>query len=354
MRHRIKLKGMFRDELQGLLLSWGEPPFRADQIYEWIYGKGVCRFADMTNLPLALRARLEQEAEIGCLVTIKVQSAPDGTAKYLFGLADGEAIESVLLRHDYGLSACVSTQVGCRMGCRFCASTIGGRVRDLDAGEMYDQVLAISRELPPGQRVSSVVLMGSGEPLDNYDQVMKFIRLLNDPRGLGIGYRHITLSTCGLVPGIRRLAREGLPVTLSVSLHAPDDTLRSQLVPINRRYRLAELLPACMDYAAATGRRVTFEYSLIRRVNDAPRQAHQLAGLLRGTGSHINLIPANPVAGREYERSSPGRVASFRRILEEHGLSVTVRRELGAGIAAACGQLRRRYLARSPGDDENA
>ncbi|WP_151191899.1 23S rRNA (adenine(2503)-C(2))-methyltransferase RlmN [Desulfotomaculum copahuensis] len=327
--------------LTEFMAGLGEPPFRAGQLARWLFQRGAVSWAEMTDLPLALRERLQETAVIGGLSMVKKQvSRRKDTVKYLFGLSDGQAVESVLMRHSYGRSACVSTQVGCRMGCRFCASTLGGLVRPLSAGEIYGQVLAIGRD--SGQRISHVVLMGSGEPLDNFDPVMRFLENITSSYGLNISYRHITLSTCGLVPRIRELARRRLAITLAVSLHAPADSLRDRLVPVNRRYPLGELLPACREYAALTGRRITFEYALLSGVNDAPGQACQLARLLRGLPCHVNLIPFNPVAGRGFKRSAPERVRQFLGILREQGVNATVRRELGADIDAACGQLRRR------------
>lgn len=335
------LKDMNLSLLTEFLGRLGEPPYRAGQLARWLFQRGAVSWAEMTDLPQDLRGRLEATARLGGLSVLKKQVSRRGdTTKYLFGLCDGQAVEGVLMTHYYGRSACVSTQVGCRMGCRFCASTLGGLVRQLSAGEIYDQVLAMQRDA--GVRVGHVVLMGSGEPLDNFDQVLRFLENITAPYGLNIGYRHITLSTCGLVPRIRELARLRLGLTLAVSLHAPTDELRDRLVPVNRRHPLAELLAACREYAQSTGRRITFEYALLAGVNDAPEQASRLAGLLHGLLCHVNLIPFNPVDERNFRRSVPERVRRFRDILRERGISVTVRRELGADIDAACGQLRRR------------
>lgn len=335
------LKDMNLSLLTEFLGRLGEPPYRAGQLARWLFQRGAVSWAEMTDLPQDLRGRLEATARLGGLSMLKKQVSRRGdTAKYLFGLYDGQAVEGVLMTHSYGRSACVSTQVGCRMGCRFCASTLGGLVRQLSAGEIYDQVLAMQRDA--GVRVGHVVLMGSGEPLDNFDQVLRFLENITASYGLNIGYRHITLSTCGLVPRIRELARLRLGLTLAVSLHAPTDELRDRLVPVNRRHPLAELLAACREYAQSTGRRITFEYALLAGVNDAPEHASGLAGLLQGLLCHVNLIPFNPVDERNFRRSVPERVRRFRDILRERGISVTVRRELGADIDAACGQLRRR------------
>lgn len=340
---KLQLKGMTQGQLKELLSAWGEPSYRAGQIMDWLYQRAVSSFDEMTNLSKALRERLKAECSLEAVRLETRQESREGTVKYLFNLSDGQAIETVLMPHDYGNSVCVTTQVGCRMGCTFCASTIGGVARNCSVGEMLDQVVYVQRELlPRGERVSSVVLMGSGEPLENYESVLAFIRLLGDPQGMGIGMRHITLSTSGIVPGIRRLAAEDLQITLAVSLHAPNDELRNRLVPLNRRYPIAELLDACWDYLAATGRRLTFEYILIQGVNDDPANAHQLARLLRGHLAHVNLIPANPVAERGIERTAPEQVAAFARALEQAGVPATVRREMGTDIDAACGQLRRR------------
>lgn len=340
------LKNLYHDELEAFLANLGAERFRADQLVEWLYGRGIQSFSEMTNLPVALRSRLAEVAFISRLKKLAEAKGEDGTIKYLFALEDGQAIETVRMKYRYGHAVCVSTQVGCRMACRFCASTIGGLVRNLEPAEMLDQVLAVNGELAPlGQRVGRVVLMGSGEPLDNYEAVLRFIRLLNLARGLNIGYRHITISTSGVAPGIIRLAGEGLPITLAVSLHAPNNELRDYLMPINRRYPLEELLPACHDYADRTGRRVTFEYTLIRGVNDSPREARELVRLLSGHLAHVNLIPLNPVKEREFQPASPEGVRRFARLLGEGGIPATIRRELGGDIDAACGQLRRKVLA---------
>lgn len=339
------LKEMSPSEMRAFCERLGEQAYRARQVFRWVHGRGAVDWREMTDLPRALRERLARVAVIGrARVLERQEDRGDGTVKLLLELADGETVETVLLRHRYGNSVCVSTQVGCRMGCAFCASTVGGLVRPLTAGEMAEQVLAIQRDLGAAERVSRVVLMGIGEPLENYDAVVKFLRLIHEPDGLGISYRNMTLSTSGLVPGIRRLAGEGLPVTLAVSLHAPNDELRSRLVPVSRRHPIAELLAACDEYAAQTGRRVTFEYALIDGVNDLPELARELGRLLQGRLCHVNLIPLNP-SGRGLAGSPPERVREFQEIVTRYGISTTVRRELGAGIDAACGQLRRRRAA---------
>lgn len=343
---------MSLEELQAFLKELGEPAYRADQVFRWIY-RGGTDFDAMTDLPLSLRQRLAGAARLGPMEVAERQADPeDGTVKLLLRLSDDQTVETVLLRQPYGVSVCVSTQAGCRMGCAFCASTVGGLARNLRPGEMAVQVLAALDALResdgPEARVSHVVLMGIGEPLENYEAVLAFLHLLHDPKGLGISYRHITLSTSGLVPQIQRLAGEGLPITLAVSLHAPNDTLRTRLMPVNRRHPLAELLSACDRYAEATGRRITYEYALIDGVNDSPDLARELAGLLRGRLCHVNLIPLNP-SGRGLAGSPHERVRAFQALLEEAGVRATVRKELGANIDAACGQLRRRQAAERQG-----
>ncbi len=328
-------------EMEAMLISLGKERYRAKQLCQWVLQKGAADFDEMTNISKELREQLKQIAVIGQPEILAKQASKDGeTIKYLFGLTDGEAVESVLMRHSYGRSACVSTQVGCRMGCRFCASTVDGVVRNLTAGEIYAQVLAIQKDT--NERVSHVVIMGSGEPMDNYDATIKFIRNIAAPYGLNISLRHITLSTCGIVPGIKKLAQEDIPITLAVSLHAPDNKLRNELMPINRKYPLEQLIPACAEYAQQTGRRITFEYSLIKGKNDQLIHAQQLGRLLQGLLCHVNLIPVNPVKERGLERTPPQQVLKFQKELEQYGVNATVRREMGADIDAACGQLRRR------------
>ncbi|KJS01237.1 MAG: ribosomal RNA large subunit methyltransferase N [Peptococcaceae bacterium BRH_c4a] len=337
----INLKDLTMRELETFFSEMGEPQYRAKQVAGWIFSKGAGSFKDMTNLPAALRDRLARRATPGNLVTQRKQVSSRGdTVKYLFGLYDGQAVESVLMKHSYGRSVCISTQVGCRMGCALCASALGGAVRNLSPGEMYDQVLAVQKDC--GERISHIVLMGSGEPLDNYQNTIKFLVNINAVYGLNIGFRHITLSTCGVEPGIRRLAGEGFPLTLAVSLHAADNELRDRLVPQNRKYPLEVLIKACGYYSNKTGRRITFEYALLSGVNDSPDQAVQLAGLIKGIPCHVNLIPYNPVGELKYKRSSPDAIKKFREVLDRSGVEVTLRRELGGDIDAACGQLRRR------------
>ncbi|HEX6987869.1 MAG TPA: 23S rRNA (adenine(2503)-C(2))-methyltransferase RlmN [Bacillota bacterium] len=340
---RIDLAGLERHQVRAWARDLGEPAYRGDQIFEWIHRRRVTSFAGMTNLPLALRERLERLARIQAPVTLRRQVDPvDGTRKYLFQLEDGETVETVLMAYEHGYSICVSTQVGCRMGCRFCASTVGGRVRDLLAGEIVGQALAVQRDLDAERaRLGHVVVMGMGEPLENYEATTRFLRIIHDDHGLGIGWRHMTVSTCGLVPEIRRLAGEGLPITLAVSLHAPNDYVRMRIMPVNARYPVAALIDACRYYVEHTGRRITFEYIMLDGVNDDPELARELLILLDGLKCHVNLIPYNPVAERPFRTSPPERIRAFRDVLERGGLPVTVRRTLGQGIDAACGQLRR-------------
>lgn len=319
----------------------GEPKYRAKQLYTWLHKKQVTTLEEMTDLPLALRQRLGETAFIPPVRTrLRLESKLDGTRKFLLEMADGNCVEAVWMEYHHGPSLCVSTQVGCRMGCRFCASTLGGLARDLTAGEMLGEVYEVQRQM--GRPVSSLVLMGIGEPLDNLQNVLDFLTILCSPEGQGLGYRHVSLSTCGLVPGIRALMEKKLGVTLSVSLHAPDDTARDAIMPVNRKYPIGELMEACRDYFAATGRRISYEYALIDGVNDTPAQAAALARLLQGQTCHVNLIPVNPVAERDTRRSTRAAVERFARRLGELGVNATIRRELGSDIAAACGQLRRR------------
>ncbi len=330
---------MTTEELASHLKALGQPTFRAKQIRQWL-DSGVTDFASMTNIPLDLRDKLVEKFHIpGVSIVRKLVSQIDGTVKYLFQLEDGETVESVLMEYKHGFSQCLSTQVGCRMGCTFCATGMGGLVRDLTAAEMMAQIETTQKDA--GIRVSSVVLMGMGEPLDNYDQVVRFLRMLGEEGGVHIGMRHISLSTCGLVPGIQRLAKEQIPLTLSISLHAPNDTIRSRTMPVNRRWGVEELLETCRQYIEATGRRISFEYAMIDGVNDSDACAEELAGRLKGMLCHVNLIPVNAVAGRSHERSSKQRIRSFMDILEKRGIPVTVRRTLGSDINASCGQLRR-------------
>lgn len=313
--------------------------FRAKQIFSWL-SKGVKSFDEMTNVSAAIRKALDEDAYIALpSVHTKLVSKIDGTVKYLFELYDGEKVESVFMRYEHGNTVCISTQVGCRMGCTFCASTLGGLVRNLSPSEMLGQVIAAQNDT--GERVSNIVMMGIGEPLDNYDNTLKFLKLVNHPDGICIGHRHISLSTCGLCDKIRSLADENLQITLSVSLHAPDGETRKKLMPVARRFELDELMDACRYYTDKTGRRISFEYSMIHGENDSAEHAKKLAALLEGTLSHVNLIPLNTVKERSYVKSSREAIEKFVRILEREHITATVRRRLGGDINASCGQLRR-------------
>ena len=323
----------------------GEKKFRAKQLYEWMHVHKAASYGEMTNLPKSLRRQLDEETDYTCLRQVDCQiSRQDGTRKYLFALADGNMVESVLMRYHHGNSVCISSQVGCRMGCRFCASTLDGLERNLAPSEMLDQIYRIERDI--GERVSNVVVMGTGEPLDNYDNLLTFIRMLTDEHGCHISQRNVTVSTCGIVPRIRQLAEEKLQITLALSLHASNQEKRLELMPIASAYDISQVLEACAFYFEKTGRRVTFEYSLVEGVNDAPEQALELAHLLAGMRGHVNLIPVNPIKERSYAASRPASVHRFQNILEKNGINVTIRRELGADIDGACGQLRRRYKER--------
>ena len=340
---KIDIKSMNINELEDLLKELGEPKFRAKQIFDWLHAKQVDSFEEMTNLSKGLREKLSETASInGVEMVRKLVSQIDGTRKYLFALSDGAIIESVLMKYEHGNTVCISTQVGCRMGCKFCASTLDGVERGLTAGEMLSQIYAIQKDC--GERVHGTVLMGSGEPLDNYENVVKFLRLINDPKGQNMGQRHITLSTCGLVEKIYDLAEEDLQITLAVSLHAPNDGIRTQTMPIAKVYSMDRLLQACRDYADKTKRRITFEYALIHGVNDGDEHAWELVKKLRDMLCHINLIPVNDVKERNYVKSTAERVKRFASILNENGVETTVRRKLGSDIDAACGQLRRSHM----------
>lgn len=338
----IDLKSMTLAELEDFVVNNGFPKFRAKQIFNWIY-KGVRQFDQMTNLPKAMISCLTEKARLSLLEPEeKFVSAIDSTVKYLYRLNDGNYIESVVMRYHHGYTICVSSQVGCRMGCSFCQSTKGGKIRDLTAGEILDQIMYANMDL--GITIHNIVMMGIGEPLDNFDNVIRFLELVNDPQGLNIGYRHISLSTCGVVPGIERLADYDLPLTLSVSLHAPFDEIRSEMMPINRKYNIAVLLEACKKYQSVTGRRISYEYTLVRGVNDSDRCADRLISLLRGTLCHINLIPVNKIDNGKYDPTEREAVLRFQKRLTDGGLNATIRRTLGADIAASCGQLRSKKM----------
>lgn len=328
-------------ELRGEFAELGEPAFRAGQVYSWMH-RGARSFEEMTNLSKALRLRLAERYELTAPTAVrKLVSKKDGTIKYLWRLSDGNCVESVLMQYHHGNTVCISSEVGCAMGCAFCASTRGGLVRRLTPSEMLDQVLFT--QLDSGLPVSNIVLMGIGEPLDNYDTVLRFLELVNSPEGMNIGMRHISLSTCGLVERIDRLAEENLQLTLSVSLHAPTDEIRSTIMPVNRRYNVQTLLAVCKRYFEKTGRRISFEYAMIRGVNDTPEMAKLLASRLRGIAAHVNLIPLNDIPESPLKPSYPEVVQTFQKILEQHGIPATVRRTLGSDINASCGQLRRNF-----------
>ena len=346
---RICLSDLPLPRLTEYMKELGQPAFRAKQIFSWIHRKLVTDFSAMTDQPKALLQTFAENCTLAAPAIRRRQQSKDGTVKYLLELADGNCIETVLMRYHYGNTVCVSTQVGCAMGCRFCASTQAGRVRDLTPGEIAAEIYTAQKDT--GERVSHVVLMGIGEPLHNFDNVMDFLTLITCPEGLNIGMRNISLSTCGLVPKIDALAERKLQLTLSVSLHAPDNTVRSSMMPINDAYPLEKLISACRRYQKTTGRRISFEYSMVRGVNDSPEMARKLAELIRGMGAHVNLIPINPVDGSPYSATDARNVQRFRQMLEDLGVNATVRRRLGADISAACGQLRREDAAQQQGKD---
>lgn len=350
MPDKIDLLEMEQPEMADAVSALCEKPFRARQLWKWLYA-GVLDFDGMTDLPAGFRAGLAENYLAGGLSVVGKQvSAQDGTVKYLFALPDGNLVESVLMRYRYGLSACISTQVGCRMGCAFCASSSLGLVRNLTVGEMLGQVLLMMKTA--GERIGHVVLMGIGEPFDNYENVMVLLHRLNREDTLAISHRKLTVSTCGVVPAILRFAGEGIPVNLSVSLHAPTQELREQTMPVAKRWPLPELLDACWKYVALTGRRITFEYALVRGWNDSPEHARMLAVHCKNRLCHVNLIPVNPVPGTTFSQGTLADIRSFQHILEENGIAATIRRELGNDIEAACGQLRRAAL-RQPGKGES-
>ncbi len=335
----IDIRSLNKSELTDILTERGHKRFRADQLYDWLHKKQVSSFDEMTNLP---KSFIEDISSI-CYISVaniekKLVSRYDNTIKYLFSLYDGEYVESVVMGYHHGYSMCISTQVGCKMGCTFCATGQGGFTRNLTASEMLGQIISAQKDL--GIRISNIVLMGMGEPLDNYDNVLRFLSLVTDNDGLCIGARHITLSTCGLVPKIYDLADSGFPVTLSLSLHAPYDELRSKTMPVNNKYPIKQVLTACKYYADKTGRRITYEYAMINGVNDSDRCAHSLAQLIKGTLCHVNLIPVNPVQGTGYNPSKDKRMMSFVNVLSKYNVNATVRRTLGSDINASCGQLR--------------
>ncbi|MEH7110876.1 23S rRNA (adenine(2503)-C(2))-methyltransferase RlmN [Neobacillus niacini] len=328
-------------EIKDWLAANGEKPFRAEQIFDWLYKKRITSFEDMNNLSKSLREKLSENFQITTLKTVIKQTSSDGTIKFLFELHDGYSIETVLMRHDYGNSVCVTTQVGCRIGCTFCASTLGGLKRHLEAGEIVSQVVTVQQAIDEtDERVSSVVIMGIGEPFDNYDNMMSFLKIINHDKGLNIGARHITVSTSGIVPKIYQFADEDMQINFAISLHAPNTEIRSRLMPINRAYKLDDLMKSVRYYIDKTGRRISFEYGLFGGVNDSVEHAEELADLLKGLKCHVNLIPVNYVPERDYVRTPKDKIFAFEKALKNRGINVTIRREQGHDIDAACGQLR--------------
>lgn len=341
MINLIDLKSVQYDALETFFRELGEPPYRAKQVFSWL-GSGVSSYDEMTNIPKSLREKLTETATLSGIKCAARYLSKDGTVKYIWELQDGQCIESVVMRYHHGRSICISTQVGCRMGCKFCASTLGGKVRNLTAGELLDQVLFAEKDL--GERISNVVLMGIGEPFDNYEQVVVFLKNISHPAGRNLGLRHISISTCGLVDKILALAEENLPVTLLISLHAPNNELRDELMPVNHKYPMEILLEACRTYVLKTGRRISFEYTMIRGVNDFDWCAKMLAQKLHGMLCHVNLIPVNHVEENGLRRSEPETIERFQKCLQQHHINATVRRELGSDISASCGQLRRKFM----------
>ena len=330
------------EALKQEFIEMGEKPFRAEQVFKWLYESKVTSFDEMTNLSLELREKLKQNYDMHNFNILKKQESFDGTKKYLFDVLDGNAIETVLMSYHHGYSICVSSQIGCKMGCKFCASTGIKFIRNLTSGEIVEQILAVERD--NNIRISNVVFMGIGEPLDNYDNVVNAIRIINNPKGINIGARHISISTSGLVPKIYQLAEENIQCTLSISLHATTDEKRSSMMPVNNRYQIKELLQACRDYIEKTNRRISFEYALAKDNNDNLDDAKRLVHLLKGMICHVNLIPINKIENGVYTKSSNENIMKFRDYLNEHGIVATIRRELGSDIDAACGQLRRKNL----------
>ena len=340
----VDIKSMYESELKEVLAELGEKPFRAGQLFSWMHEKRVKSYDEMLNLPKSLREKLQKAYPYTGIKAVKIlESKNKDTRKYLFALQDGNVIESVWMKYRHGNSVCISSQVGCRMGCQFCASTLDGLVRPLQASEMLEQIYEIQRLT--GERVSNIDIMGSGEPMDNFDNVVRFIRLVSNDRGINISQRNITVSTCGLVPQIRKFAEEKLSVTLAISLHNPINEERRELMPVGKSYSVEELMDACRDYFKQTGRRITFEYALIEGNNDSDRHAEALAKLVKGLNCHINLIPVNPVKERNFRRSDKNVIRNFQNKLEKYRINVTIRREMGSDIDGACGQLRKRYIS---------
>ena len=330
------------DELKNEMISIGEKPFRAEQIFSWLYREKVKEFDEMTNLSLELREKLKAEYDICNFKIIRKQESSDGTKKYLFDLLDGNAIETVLMQYHHGKTICVSSQIGCKMGCKFCASTGIPFVRNLSAGEIVEQVIAVEQDIL--DNISNIVFMGIGEPLDNYENVMKAIKIINNPKGLNIGARHISISTSGIVPKIYDLANENMQCTLSISLHATNNKKRSEMMPVNNAYPIEELIKACKDYIKKTNKRISFEYALAKDNNDNLEDAKELVKLLKGMICHVNLIPINKIENGKFTKSTNENIIKFRDYLNDHGIVATIRRELGSDIDAACGQLRRKNL----------
>ncbi|MCH4190759.1 MAG: 23S rRNA (adenine(2503)-C(2))-methyltransferase RlmN [Butyrivibrio sp.] len=346
---KTDIKSLTLEELTQEIKGLGEPAFRAKQLYEWMHVRMAGDYDDMSNIPKALKEKCREHFEYTSLKQVRMQeSALDGTRKFLFGLADGNVIESVWMEYRFGISVCISSQVGCRMGCRFCASTLDGLERNLRPSEMLDQIYAMSRIL--GKKVSRVVVMGSGEPMDNYDNLLRFIQLLTDENGLNMGQRNLTVSTCGIVPRIRQLAEQHLQINLALSLHASNDAKRKQLMPIANEYSLSEVMDACRYYFEQTGRQLTFEYALVGGVNDTEEDAAQLIHLLKDINCVVNLIPVNPIKERNYTETGHSQVVAFKNKLEKSRINVTIRREMGRDIDGACGQLRRRHLNEQVGN----
>ncbi len=341
---KADIKSMSLLELTDFVTHLGEKGFRGKQLYQWMHEKLSPSIDDMTNLPAGFRKKLKEECIYTLLRQKDVQVSKDGTKKYLFLLQDGNAVESVLMRYKFGNSLCISSQAGCRMGCRFCASTLEGLVRNLTPSEMLEQVYQITRDT--GERVSHVVVMGTGEPLDNFDNLLRFIELLTGEGGQNLSQRNVTVSTCGLVPKIRELAEKKLQITLALSLHAPNQEKRRELMPVANKYELSSVIDACKTYVELTGRRITFEYSLVAGANDSPEDAKELADLIKGINCHVNLIPVNPIKERNYKRPKGEAVQGFKNKLEKYGINVTIRREMGQDIDGACGQLRKKYMER--------
>ncbi len=337
------LRSFTYDELETFITDMGEKRFRARQIFEWLCKKGAMSFDDMTNVSKTLREKLAGVSVIrGARIAEKYKSKIDETVKYLIEFDDGECVETVVMHYHHGVTVCISSQAGCRMGCNFCASTIGGKKRDLLSGEILMQVLLAQKDT--GERISNIVMMGIGEPLDNFENVRRFLINVNDERGLNIGYRHISLSTCGVVDGIEKLSQMNIPITLSISLHAPNDEIRNSMMPVNKRWKIDELIDACKKYQSVTTRRISFEYAMIDGVNDSEENARELAERIGGIMCHVNLIPVNNVKERSYKKSNAQSIKKFIGALEKNGITATVRRELGSDISASCGQLRQKRL----------